>query len=53
MLRYFEGLSYEAISQVLGKRLGTAKSLLHRALTRLRSVLANDATFLPLRHVDE
>jgi len=31
-LRYFEAMSYAEISEVLGKRLGTVKSLLHRGL---------------------
>ncbi len=53
VLRYFEGMTYEAVAQVLGKRLGTVKSLLHRGLSRLRTVLENDATFFPLRHVDQ
>jgi len=52
ILRFFEDLQYEAIAQVLGKRMGTVKSLLHRALARLRIILENDATFFPPRHVD-
>jgi RNA polymerase sigma-70 factor, ECF subfamily len=52
ILRFFEGLQYEAIAQVLGKRMGTVKSLLHRALARLRIILEGDATFFPPRHVD-
>jgi len=46
MLRYFEALSYDDIAQVVGKRVGTVKSLLHRGLKRLRRLLEeNDATF--------
>lgn len=46
VLRYFEGLQYEEIAKVVGKRVGTVKSLVHRGLKRLR-VLFNgkNATF--------
>ncbi len=46
VLRYFEGLKYEEIAKVVGKRVGTVKSLVHRGLKRLR-VLFNgkNATF--------
>jgi RNA polymerase sigma-70 factor, ECF subfamily len=46
-LRYFESLSHEEIAEVLGKKLGTVKSLLHRGLKRLRRSLAPAA--LPLQ----
>ncbi len=36
-LRYFEELSYNEIAEVLGKRVGTVKSLVHRALVRLKT----------------
>ncbi len=39
-LRYFESLSHEEIADVLGKKLGTVKSLLHRGVERLRKSLA-------------
>jgi len=39
VLRYFERLEYREIAQVMGKRLGTVKSLLHRGLKRMRSLL--------------
>jgi RNA polymerase sigma-70 factor, ECF subfamily len=42
-LRYFEELSYDAIAEVLGKRVGTVKSLAHRGLHRLKKVLEQDA----------
>ncbi len=46
VLRYFESLSYNEIAQVLGKRVGTVKSLVHRGLKRLRVLMENqNATF--------
>jgi RNA polymerase sigma-70 factor (ECF subfamily) len=51
VLRYFEGLSLEQISQVLDKKLGTVKSLIHRGLKRLRrQICRKDATFLTHWH---
>ncbi|MCE5302134.1 MAG: RNA polymerase sigma factor [Planctomycetaceae bacterium] len=45
-LRYFEGLSYDEIADVLGKKIGTVKSLLYRGLARLKRQLdENKATF--------
>ncbi len=45
-LRYFEGLSYNEIASVLGKRIGTVKSLLHRGLKRMRKLVEKqNATF--------
>jgi len=38
-LRYFEGMGIREIAQVLGRRDGTVKSILHRALQHLRSEL--------------
>jgi RNA polymerase sigma-70 factor (ECF subfamily) len=35
-LRYFEAMPYAQIAEVLGKRVGTVKSLVHRGLERLR-----------------
>jgi RNA polymerase sigma-70 factor, ECF subfamily len=35
-LRYFEGLSYEEVADVLNSKLGTVKSLIHRGLEQLR-----------------
>ena len=46
VLRYFEGLKLEEITQVLDKRIGTVKSLVHRGLARLRKIIpAEIATF--------
>jgi len=39
VLRYFEKLTYEEISVVLGKRCGTVKSLVSRGIKRLRERL--------------
>ena len=38
-LRYFEGLGHEQIAEILGKRLGTVKSLVHRGLAKLAKVM--------------
>jgi RNA polymerase sigma-70 factor, ECF subfamily len=38
-LRYFEGLSCEMVAEVLQKRIGTVKSLIHRGIKRLRTIL--------------
>lgn len=43
-LRYFEGRNVREIAQILGKREGTVKSLLSRALDQLRKELPPDAT---------
>ena len=53
LLRFFEDLSYEAMADVLGKRIGTLKSLVHRGLRRLRVLLEQDATSRPSRHCDK
>ena len=46
-LRYFEELSYNEIAAVLGKRVGTVKSLLHRGLKRMRKLVEKqNATFV-------
>ena len=46
VLRYFEDLSYNEIAQVLRKRVGTIKSLIHRGLKRLRILMEkHNATF--------
>jgi RNA polymerase sigma-70 factor (ECF subfamily) len=39
-LRYFEGLAHEEIAEILGKRVGTVKSLVHRGLTKLSKIMA-------------
>jgi len=39
-LRYFEGLSHEEIAVILGKRVGTIKSLVHRGLAKLAKLMA-------------
>jgi RNA polymerase sigma-70 factor, ECF subfamily len=47
-LRYFEALSLAETAAVLGKRLGTVKSLIHRGLERLKRQLeAGGPSFLP------
>jgi RNA polymerase sigma-70 factor (ECF subfamily) len=43
VLRHYDDLSLEEIAQTLGLQLGTVKSGLHRALARLRGVLAEVA----------
>ena len=39
MLRYFEELSHDEISDILGVRKGAVKSLLHRGLVNLEAIL--------------
>jgi RNA polymerase sigma-70 factor (ECF subfamily) len=46
VLRYFEGLHYDEIAKVQGKRLGTVKSLINRGLKRLRNVMQKGDTAL-------
>ena len=53
VLRFFENLPYKVIADVLDKRIGTVKSLVHRALRRLKLILERDATFREVRHFDE
>ena len=53
MLRFFEDLPYKVIADVLGKRVGTLKSLVHRALQRLKPILKKDATLRETRHFEE
>lgn len=44
-LRYFEKLGLEEIAEILGKRLGTVKSLIHRGLTKFAKIISGlDAT---------
>jgi RNA polymerase sigma-70 factor (ECF subfamily) len=45
VLRYFEKKSPGEICQILGKREGTVKSLLHRGLQKLKILMENNATF--------
>ncbi len=46
VLRYFEELKYDEIAQVMGKRVGTVKSLVHRGLKRFRILMDKyNATF--------
>jgi RNA polymerase sigma-70 factor (ECF subfamily) len=52
-LRYFEGLSCDEVADVVGKKLGTVKSLIHRGLERLKYQFerkGNGATYLQNRH---
>lgn len=44
VLRFYEDLTEPQIAHVLDRPLGTVKSDLHRALAKLRPLLANDAT---------
>jgi RNA polymerase sigma factor (sigma-70 family) len=44
VLRYQLDLSQEDVARVLGVRLGTAKSLLHRAVRRLRQLMNEENT---------
>ena len=44
-LRFFEKKPLGEIAQILGKREGTVKSLLHRGLERLRKLMEENATF--------
>ena len=53
MLRFFENLPYKMIADALRMRIGTVKSLVHRALERLRPILKEDATFRAVRHSNE
>ena len=51
LLRYFEELSYEEIANVLSKRVGTVKSLVHRGIRRLESLMEDqNATFSENAH---
>lgn len=46
VLRYFEHLEYSDMARVLGKRVGTVKSLVHRGLKRLGDQIEDEcATF--------
>jgi RNA polymerase sigma factor (sigma-70 family) len=44
-LRFFEKKRLKEIGEILGKREGTTKSLLHRGLERLRILVEQNATF--------
>jgi len=44
-LRYFEKKHLKEIGEILGKREGTVKSLLHRGLEKLRIITEQNATF--------
>jgi RNA polymerase sigma-70 factor, ECF subfamily len=47
-LRYLEGMSYEEVAEVLNKKSGTVKSLVHRGLKRLQwQIERNGANFVP------
>ena len=41
-LRYFESLSCEEVALVVGTKVGTVKSLIHRGLKRLRREYETD-----------
>jgi RNA polymerase sigma-70 factor (ECF subfamily) len=45
VLRFFESKKVREIGQILGKREGTVKSLLHRGLKELRRLMEANATF--------
>ena len=53
MLRFFEGLTCDMVAEVLDRRIGTVKSLIHRGVKRLREILELDATFCQVRHLKE
>jgi RNA polymerase sigma-70 factor (ECF subfamily) len=44
VLRYFENKHIHEICEILGKREGTVKSLLHRGLVKLRDLVTSNAT---------
>jgi RNA polymerase sigma-70 factor (ECF subfamily) len=50
VLRFFEELPYETIAEVMGRRIGTVKSLVHRGVKRLKKIIEEDATLSSLRH---
>ncbi|MGD9143198.1 MAG: sigma-70 family RNA polymerase sigma factor [Dehalococcoidia bacterium] len=45
VMRYFENKRIREIAEILGKREGTVKSLLHRGLEKLRKSMERNATF--------
>jgi RNA polymerase sigma-70 factor (ECF subfamily) len=45
VMRYFENKRVREIAEILGKREGTVKSLLHRGLEKLRKSMERNATF--------
>ena len=45
VLRFFEKKKIKEVAQILGKREGVIKSLLHRGLGRLRILMEKNATF--------
>ena len=47
VLRYFEELPIDEVAQVVGKRVGTVKSLIHRGLERMRKLMAEDGATFP------
>jgi len=50
-LRYFESLSCEQVAEVVGSKVGTVKSLIHRGLKQLRRQYEGDrATFQRILH---
>ncbi len=53
VLRYFEAMPYEEIGEVLGKKTGTIKSLIHRGLKRLRDQIETDGALFPTTSVNE
>jgi RNA polymerase sigma factor (sigma-70 family) len=44
-LRFFQDKQLKEIAEILGKREGTVKSLLHRGLAKLRELMEQNATF--------
>ncbi len=53
VLRYFEAMPYDEIGEVLGKKIGTIKSLIHRGLRRLKDHFAADGTIPQRTSVNE
>ena len=46
-LRYFEGMSYEEVAEVMERKVGSVKSLVHRGLKRLGRKLDRRSATLP------
>lgn len=44
-LRYFENKHLKEMGEILGMREGTVKSLVHRAIEKLRDIMQSNATF--------
>ncbi len=47
VLRYFEGLPIGEVAQVVGKRTGTVRSLIHRGRKKLRRLMGKKGATFP------